>query len=560
MFSKSYFIPILLIGFFLNSSEVNCQRRAKEFAKIEASAPLKTTPKLIVGIVVDQMRYDYLTRFWNHYGDDGFKRLVNEGFNCKNNHFNYAPTSTGPGHASVYTGATPSIHGIIGNNWYDKETDKLVYCASDDSYETVGATSAAGKMSPHRMTVTTITDQLRLHTQMKGKVVAIALKDRGAVLPGGHTANAAYWFLGGGEGKWISSNYYMENLPKWVVDFNSSKEVEKYKKPWNTIEDIASYEESGPDNNTYEGLYTGESTPTFPHDLPGLWDKNSKYDLLKVTPFGNSITTDFAIDAIKGEQLGTDNITDFLAISFSSTDYVGHWFGVNSKEIQDTYIRLDRDLERILKYLDSKVGAGEYTVFLTADHGAINVPAYLKDQRIPSGYINRAEIQSELGEFIKYKYGSTALIKNYSNNQLFLDHKIIQNLDLNPKEVQETLANELLSYNTFEKVYTAYQMRNNEYTTGIPYIIQNGYNMKRSGDILMVPKPGIIDYSKTGSTHGSAQIYDTHTPLLFYGKGIIPGSTALRTEIPDIAPTIATLLGIAFPNGTTGKPITQVLE
>ncbi len=560
MFSKNYFTSILLIGFFLNSSEAISQRRAKESAKIQVSAPLKTTPKLIVGIVVDQMRYDYLTRFWNHYGDGGFKRLVNEGFNCKNNHFNYAPTSTGPGHASVYTGTTPSIHGIIGNDWYDKEIDQLVYCASDDSVATVGAISDAGKMSPHRMTVTTITDQLRLHTQMKGKVVAIALKDRGAVLPGGHTANAAYWFLGGGEGKWISSNYYMENLPRWVVDFNSSNVVEKYKKPWNTIEDINSYDESGPDNNTYEGLYTGESIPVFPHDLPGLWNKNNKYELLKVTPFGNSITTDFAIEAMKGEELGKDNITDFLAISFSSTDYVGHWFGVNSKEIQDTYIRLDRDLERILKYLDTKVGAGEYTVFLTADHGAINVPAYLKDQKIPAGYINRTEIQSELGEFIKYKYGSANLIKNYSNNQLFLDHKIIQNLDLSLKEVQETLAGELLSYKAFEKVYTAYQMQNNEYTTGIPYIIQNGYNMKRSGDILMVPKPGIIDYSKTGSTHGSAQIYDTHTPLIFYGKGIKPGSTALRTEIPDIAPTIAILLGIAFPNGATGRPITQILE
>jgi len=560
MFSKSYFTSILLIGFLLNSSDVVGQRRTKESAKIQVSAPLKTTPKLIVGIVVDQMRYDYLTRFWDHYGDGGFKRLVNEGYNCKNNHFNYSPTSTGPGHASVYTGTTPAIHGIIGNNWYDKEIDQLVYCASDDSVATVGAISDAGKMSPHRMTVTTITDQLRLHTQMKAKVVAIALKDRGAVLPGGHSANAAYWFLGGGEGKWISSNYYMENLPAWVVDFNSSNVVEKYKKPWNTIEDINSYDESGPDNNTYEALYTGESIPVFPHDLPGLWDKNSKYDLLKVTPFGNSITTDFAIEAMKGEELGTDSITDFLAISFSSTDYVGHWFGVNSKEIQDTYVRLDRDLERILKYLDTKVGAGEYTVFLTADHGAINVPAYLKDQKIPAGYINRTEIQSELGEFIKYKYGSADLIKNYSNNQLFLDHKIIQNLDLNPKEVQEALASELLSYKPFEKVYTAYQMQNNEYTTGIPYIIQNGYNMKRSGDILMVPKPGIIDYSKTGSTHGSAQIYDTHTPLIFYGKGIKPGSTALRTEIPDIAPTIAILLGIAFPNGATGKPITQILE
>ena len=218
MFSKGFFTSILIVSFILNSSEALSQRRAKDPAKVEISSPLMTTPKLIVGIVVDQMRYDYLTRFWNHYGDDGFKRLVNEGFNCKNNHFNYAPTSTGPGHASVYTGATPAAHGIIGNNWYDKEIDKLVYCASDDSYQTVGMISEAGKMSPHRMSVTTITDQLRLHTQMKGKVIAVALKDRGAVLPGGHTANAAYWFLGGGEGKWISSTYYMENLPEWYKD------------------------------------------------------------------------------------------------------------------------------------------------------------------------------------------------------------------------------------------------------------------------------------------------------------------------------------------------------
>ncbi|WP_297693741.1 alkaline phosphatase PafA [uncultured Eudoraea sp.] len=560
MFSKGFFTYILIVSFILNSLEALSQRRAKETAKTEIAAPLMTTPKLVVGIVVDQMRYDYLTRFWNHYGDDGFKRLVNEGFNCKNNHFNYAPTSTGPGHASVYTGATPATHGIIGNNWYDKEIDKLVYCASDESYETVGMISDAGKMSPHRMTVTTITDQLRLHTQMKGKVIAVALKDRGAVLPGGHTANAAYWFLGGGEGKWISSTYYMESLPKWVVDFNSSNSVQRYKKPWNTIEDITTYVESSPDNNSYEGRYSGESAPVFPHDLPGLWDKNSQYEILKVTPFGNSITTDFALEALKGEQLGTDDITDFLAISYSSTDYVGHWFGVNSKEIQDTYIRLDRDLERLFKYLDTKVGKGEYTVFLTADHGAINVPAYLNDQKIPAGYLNRSEMQAKLAEFIKYKYGSAELIKNYSNNQLFLDHKVIQNLDLSLKEVQETLADELLSSSDMARVYTAYQMRNNEYTSGIPYIIQNGYNMKRSGDVLMVPKPGSIDYSKTGSTHGSAQIYDTHTPLLFYGKGIKAGSTSHRTEIPDIAPTIATMLGIAFPNGTTGKPITAVLE
>lgn len=529
-------------------------------SKNDIKDDLNTSPKLVVGIVVDQMRYDYLTRFWNHFDEGGFKRLINEGFNCKNNHFNYAPTSTGPGHTSVYTGSAPATHGIIGNDWYDKVADKDVYCASDDSYASVGTTADAGKMSPHRMNVTTITDQLRLHTQMRGKTIAVALKDRGAVLPGGHTANAAYWFHGSNEGNWITSTYYMNELPKWVTSFNSSDKVEQYNKPWTTAKAINTYMESGSDNNTYEGLLDGESTPTFPHDLPKLWEDNGKYNLLKVTPFGNSITADFAIAAIEGEELGKDLITDFLAVSFSSTDYVGHFYGVNSKEIQDTYIRLDADLQRLFKTLDKKVGEGEYTVFLTADHGAINVPAYLKDQKIPAGYVEFDDMKSEFEEFLNYKFGTTDIIKNFSNYQYFLDHKVIKNLGIEIAEAQEIIAKELLSYSAVDRVYTGQQMWQNNYTEGIPYILQNGYNQKRSGDVLLVLKPGVISYSKTGSTHGSPQIYDTHVPLLFYGKGVKKGSTYQRTEIPDIAPTLATMLGIAFPNGTTGKPISEVLE
>lgn len=274
--------------------------------KGEENTELKTSPKLVVGIVVDQMRYDYLTRFWNHYDEGGFKRLVNNGFNCKNNHFNYAPTSTGPGHTSVYTGAAPASHGVIGNNWYDKEAGFSVYCASDDTYTSVGTASEAGKMSPHRMNVTTITDELRLHTQMRGKTIAVALKDRGAVLPGGHTANAAYWFHGADEGNWITSSYYMKELPKWVRDFNSSDAVEKYKKPWTTAKVINSYMESGSDNNTYEGLFETETAPTFPHSTPNLLDKKKDFEIIKYTPYGNSITTDFALAALDGESLGKD--------------------------------------------------------------------------------------------------------------------------------------------------------------------------------------------------------------------------------------------------------------
>lgn len=532
--------------------EGHAQRKDKD-----ASDPLKSNPKLVVGIIVDQMRYDYLTRFWDHYGDDGFKRLVEEGFNCKNNHYNYAPTSTGPGHASVYTGTTPATHGIIGNNWYDKELDASVYCAADDSYRSVGTSSDAGQMSPHRMQVTTITDELRLHTQMRGKTIAIAVKDRGAVLPGGHTANAAYWF---DDGKWITSSYYMDELPKWVQDINASNEIKKYRKPWKTLKKIDEYVESTSDNNNYEGLFDGETAPVFPHDLPKLWEKNGGYNMLKATPFGNSITTDFAIEAIEGEELGADSVPDFLAVSYSSTDYVGHMYGVSSKEVQDTYIRLDTDLARLFKELDKKVGENEYTVFLTADHAAIEVPAYLVDQKIPGGYMVWDEIKEDLNQFLEFTYGTTDIIKNFSNYQYFLDHKVIKNLELDIREVQETIARQLLNYKGIDRTYTAYQMWQNDYTHGIPYILQNGYNQKRSGDVLLVLNPGIMGYTGKGSSHGSPQVYDTHVPFLLYGKGIKRGSTVERTEIVDIAPTIAALLGISFPNGTTGTPVTQAID
>ena len=552
-------ILLVLTAILLIPSSLEAQRKGKNKGNTTVVVE-NTSPKLVVGIIVDQMRYDYLTRFWNHYGNGGFKRLIGEGFNCKNHHFNYAPTSTGPGHASVYTGATPSSHGIIGNNWYDKETDEWVYCASDNNYKTVGNDSEDGQMSPHRMMTSTITDQLRLHTQMKGKTIAVALKDRGAVLPGGHTANAAYWFQGDDVGQWISSSYYMDVLPNWVNDFNVSGKAKEYKRTWDTLKDIDLYVESGPDNSVYESVFEDEAAPVFPHSTPNLLSKTKDFEIIKYTPYGNSLTLDFALAALNNENLGEDADTDFLAISFSSTDYIGHKFGVNSKEVQDAYLRLDLDLERLLTNLDAKVGAGKFTVFLTADHGAVHVPAYLKDKKIPSGYINSATDKERFNQFLKYKYGTTDLVKSISNNQVFLDHKIVNNLDMDLVDIQEEIAFELLRYGDIYKVYTAHQMWKNEYIEGIPYILQNGWNQKRSGDVLYVQKPGYVSYPRTGSTHGSAMIYDTHVPLIFYGNGIKNGETATRTEIPDIAPTIATLLGIAFPNGTTGKPIAKVLD
>ena len=517
-------------------------------------------PKLVIGIVVDQMRYDYLTRFEYKYGEGGFKRMMSEGFNCKNNHFNYVPTYTGPGHASIYTGTTPKNHGIIGNNWYDKTTKETVYCAGDDNVEPIGTKNRAGKMSPHRMQTTSFADENRLFTQGQGKTIGISLKDRGAILPAGHAANAAYWFHGQDEGAWISSSFYMNELPKWVTDFNASEAAESYLKVWDTLYDISTYTESGADENTFEGGFNGKDKATFPYDLAVLNKSNRGFDILKATPYGNSLTTDFAMAAIKAENLGKDNITDVLTVSFSATDYVGHNFGVNSKEIEDTYIRLDKDLERFFKYLDATVGKGEYTVFLTSDHGAIDVPTYLQSMKIPAGYLDNKATKTQFEKYVSTKFKNSNLIENVSNNQIFLNRMYIESLDLNINDVQESMVNELIAYKNVDKVFSAYTMTTTNFTTGIESLLQNGYNQKRSGDIILVPDPNYISYGKTGSTHGSGLNHDTHVPLLFFGKGIKHGETYEKTVIPDIAPTISALLGISFPNGATGQPLGFVIN
>lgn len=534
---------------------------------ISASAQSKevvkpfTKPKLVVGIVVDQMRYDYLVRFWDRYQDGGFKRMVNEGFNCKNNHFNYIPTYTAVGHSSVYTGTTPNVHGIIGNNWYDKTEDRMVYCTEDANANSVGTSSDAGKMSPWRLKSSTMTDQLKLATVSKGKVIGVSVKDRGSILPAGHAADAAYWFHGSDEGVWISSDYYMEELPRWVKKFNKSDQAEKYKKVWNTLYDIDTYAQSLADENPYEGAFKTQKAAVFPYDLPALWEANGQFDLIKGVPFGNSLTADFAMAAIEGEELGADEITDFLAVSFSSSDYVGHRFGVSAVETEDMYLRLDQDIARLLDFLDQKVGEGEYTVFLTSDHAAVEVPAYLEDMKISGGYANNKEFHKKLNAFLTETFNSEDLIKNISNGQVFLDQEVVKTLGITSREIEDAIVNEIKNYTHVAEAYSGYAMRNGTFTRGIASKLQLGYNFNRSGDVLFVWEPGYLaTSSRTGTSHGSGYAYDTHAPLLFFGKGIKHGETVKKTEIPDIANTITALLGITFPSGKNGEPIAEVLQ
>ncbi|TYC16203.1 alkaline phosphatase family protein [Bizionia gelidisalsuginis] len=552
----------IFVSIFLITILFGCraQSQLNQTPLVSVAEKTSTQPKLVVGIVVDQMRYDYLTRFNDKFSEGGFKRMISEGFNCKNNHYNYAPTYTGPGHASIYTGTTPKYHGIIANYWYDKHEGSRVYCVGDSIVNSVGTTTAAGKMSPHRMKTTTIGDENRLFTQSKGKTIGISIKDRGAILPAGHSANAAYWFVGDDEGAFVTSSFYVDALPKWVSNFNASGKSDSYLKTWNTLYDINSYTESGTDLNTFEGGFKGKEDATFPYDLKALSTENGGYDILKSTPYGNSILADFAIAALEGEALGKDEVTDVFTISFSSPDYIGHNFGVNSKEVQDTYIRLDQDIERLLNAFDEKVGKGNYTVFLTADHAAVNVPAYLQSLKIPSGYFNNKLFRKHVKGFIADRFSDSELVESISNNQIFLNHKRIIELDLDLATVEEALVNEIIHYEKIDKAYTAKTMQNASFTTGIEELIQNGYNQKRSGDVIYVLDPAVISYSRTGSTHGSTLNYDTHVPLLFYGNGIKKGNTLKKTIITDIAPTLSALLGINFPNAATGQPLEFVLE
>ena len=554
------FSLLLLLGFLLNAcaSVENLDKSAVVDKEPEQS--LYAQPKLVVGVVVDQMRYDYLTRFWDLYTDRGFKRLINQGFNCKNNHYNYVPTYTAPGHASIFTGTSPQVHGIIANNWYDKQEKKKVYCVDDNTVNGLGTTLAAGQMSPKRLETTSIADQNRLHTQFRGKSIGIAIKDRGAILPAGHSANAAYWFLGGEEGKWISSSYYMNELPSWVQNFNANEPAKKYLNTWNTLLPIAQYTQSGSDANAYEFGFKGKENADFPYNLAKLAPENGGYDILKATPFGNSLTLDFALAAIENEALGKDQDTDFLTLSFSSPDYIGHNFGVNAKEIQDNYIRLDLEIAKLLEYLDTHIGKGEYTLFLTADHGAIHVPNYLKDQKIPAGYVSSSDLKKRLKNYLGEAHANVNLIENISNNQLFLNHELIQEKNIDALALAEDIKAFLLAQPEISRVFTRSEIEMNAATEKAKLLVQNGFHQKRSGDLVFGFLPNYISYPEKGSTHGTGFNYDTHAPLLFYGKGIRKGSSFNKTYITDIAPTIAALLGIANPNGTTGEVIVEVLD
>jgi len=539
------------IVFLLICVVLQAQQKAPQTSQLER-------PKLVVGIVVDQMRWDFLYRYYDKYETGGFKRLLNQGFSCENTMINYIPSVTAIGHSTIFTGSVPAIHGIAGNDWFDPATGKSTYCTDDSTVTAVGTSSKGSKMSPHNLLVTTITDELRLATNFQSKVVGISLKDRAAILPAGHNPTAAFW-IDDASGKFVTSSYYLSALPAWVTEFNDSKPIDKLlAKGWNILLPIEQYTESTPDNEEWEGTLKGAASPVFPYDTQKAYALD--HGSLRQMPFGNTLTLQFAQAAVEGYKLGQEKTTDFLTINCASTDYSGHLVGPNAIEMEDVYLRLDKDLATFFTYLDQKVGKGNYLVFLTADHGAAHAEGFMKENKMPTGFLD-ASLKTTLESMLDKQFGTEHLVTGIENFQVTFNKNRIDSLNLDLDKIKSSTVSFLQHQEGIQFAVDQDKIAEASIPSGLKEMMINGYNQQRSGSVLMINLPGWLPASqKKGTTHSVWNPYDTHIPLIFMGWKIDHGTTNRTTYMTDIAATLAALLHIQMPSGCIGSPITEVLK
>ena len=509
-------------------------------------------PKVVIGIVVDQMRYDYLYKFNSLYSENGFKRLLSGGFVCQNTMVNYLPSHTAPGHSSIYTGSVPSIHGIPGNAFIEN-TDGLLHDACEDKTVDLIGSTKKGSSSPRNLLVTTVGDELRIATNMKSRTFSVALKNRGSVFPGGHLAKS-YWY-DNDLGAFSTSTYYEKSLPNWLVAFNarhSDDTLMKY--GWNL--GFSDYSLSTEDNNSYEEPFYKEKSPVFPHTFDKMSDKE-RHETFCMTPFGNTYTIMMARAMIEGEKIGKGPNTDFLSVSFSSPDELAHQYGCNSVEIQDMMLKLDRDIAGFLSYLDITYGKGNYLLFLTADHGGSHNQQFLKDNNIPAGVFEKNSVQ-DVNQYLKGKFGVDSLVIAFPNYyQFFLNNPLLAKGTISRAAVRQSIIEWALDKPEVLYAIDLYNISTSNVPTKIKEMVMNGYNRRRGGDVQLILDPAWYEYAgKTkGNTHGTWSPADTHIPLIFYGWGVKAGESTVEVYTTDIAPTISGLLHIQMPNGCIGKPI-----
>lgn len=516
-------------------------------------------PRLIVGIVIDQMRYDIIYKYWNKFENNGFKRLINEGTVCKNAQYHFMVSKGCISYSTIVTGANPCVHGIISDDWYLRLSDKIVHCTKDTTVTTLGGTWETGRHSPRNLLVTTVGDELRFSSNKASKVISMSLDASNAVLAGGHAPNAAYW-LDPESGSMITSTFYMQSPTRWMEEFNRKKLADAYlDRSWEPINPLTSYTDS---SSIMDDNFIFRGQKKFPYDLrkaATIKDRRN-YSLLKYTPFGINYLKDFAIASIVNEQLGKDDVTDMLCIGFTSPGTVAQTFGLNSVEMEDTYIRLDKEIRHLLDFLDSYVGKGNVLVFLTSSQGAAYSPSYMQQNGVSTGYFNPYQSVALLRSYMNALYGTQDLIKHYNNLQFYINQNKVRELKLSFDKVQQEMADFLTDFTGVHHVMISGDMQHQGFTEGVNQMIQNSYHAKRSGDIIVYLEPGWLEKKNDSYNYISASSSETHVPLIWYGWKVKKKNIYREVDMTDIAPTISTLLDISYPNGCQGKAILEIIE
>src|SRR6056297_56204 len=517
-------------------------------------------PKLIVGITIEEMRYEMLIRYWDTFTSDGFKKIIDDGAFCSQVHHNYLITQNATGQASIVTGTYPTYHGIIADQWYDKLAEKNIGAADEKKYNLMNGRITLGNFSPKNILASTIGDELKLATNDSSKVMSIATNPVASVISGGRLADYAFWF-NDENGKWITGNYYIDSLPEWVHEFHEKDFRNIYmKQTWSTLYSLEqNYQSSLPDDNPFEiGIWLYRYT--FPYDLNYLKNRSGNYKYLKYTPFGNTYTKDFAISTIIGENLGKDNFTDFLNVSFSASSYAGDLFGPRSVEIEDDFLRLDRDIKHFIDFLNNHIGLENVLIYVASDRGVADVPEYLKYKKQNAGVFEPQKALSLLNSYLSILYGEGEWVKYYQSGQLYLSQQLIDQSGVSLSEIQEQAASFLVQYSGVADAIPGMSMVTNQFTAGIKEKMQNSFHQKRSGDVMVNLEPGWIEKDGKATGSGSGYNYDTHVPLIWYGWKIKNIRIDKSLEVTDIAPTIAWILQITSPNACVGSPIYQIIE
>ena len=521
-------------------------------------------PRLVIGIVVEQLKYDQLEKYREKLGENGIKKLINEGTYFKNASFEYMLTQSAPGHATISTGTEPSFHGITSDSWYLPLRNELIYCTGDIDVNPVGGSFESGLNSPVNLQASTFSDELEMATNKQSKVFGIGLKDNSAILSTGHSADGVFWF-DNSTGTWMTSTYYSIALPGWVMDFNAMNYSETYLNGfWNLYRPAQYYADCLPDSNKFETGFNSQNY--FPYDLKKLRSKvmlssRNDFALLRETPYGNSLTTSFAIRLIEKEKLGQDDITDYLSICYSATDNIGHRFGPSSVEMEDAILRLDDEIKNLLTYVSDSLGKKNVLIYFTAAHGVSEIPAVLQSYHVPAGYFKQNQALQLMRSYLNAVYGEGDWVKGYSERQIYLNRSLIEDARIPLEDVQKKVARFLVQFSGVAAAYPYSAFEANDFGNGNLKRIINNFNSQRSGDVIVTLNPGWIEKDGDYATnHNSPYQYDSHVPLIWYGWTVNRSTISRKVNMTDIAATLSALCKIPYPNACTGDPLIELFR